>query len=222
MCENFSVNNMLAKRPCVKYIPEELKEKYSSLKGFSLRKHSSDYVYRASDLIELKGRKYGDKRNKRNYFLRNYEFRADAYSSKHAAGCRDLLRRWKEKRAAGLSGKLLEKLEAEAEANEKALRLAGKLAIEGMVVLIGGKVEGFIFGQKVNKDLCILLHGKTNLEVKGLSQFITGEFLSRTFSECRLVNDMEDWGVGYLASSKKSYAPFMANNGYMLVENGRL
>ena len=69
------------------------------------------------------------------------------------------------------------------------------------------------------KDLCILLHGKTNLEIKGLSQFICGQFLMKNFGDCKLVNDMEDWGVNYLADLKQSYCPHMKNKSYMLVEN---
>ena len=222
ICENFSVNRNLKKKPGVKYIPEELKTAYSKLNGFKLKSQNRDYIYRVKDLIELKGRKYKDKRNKRNYFLKNHKFKVEEYlKERHMEGCKNLLQKWKKQKINGLKANFLEKLDAEADANLKALDFADYLGIKGVVVLINDNVEGFIFGQKVSDDLCIMLHGKTNLQIKGLSQFICGDFLKTFFPDCEMVNDMEDWDVDYLANSKRSYAPYMMNRSYMLIEDER-
>ena len=84
----------------MKYIPEELKKMYSKLPGFKIKKQNRDYIYKLKDMVELKGRKYKDKRNKRNYFLKNYDFKVETYSrQKHIEGCRELIKTWKRQKA---------------------------------------------------------------------------------------------------------------------------
>ena len=197
------------------YIPGELKEKYSLLKGFELKEQNKDYIYRTKDIIELKGKKYKDKRNKRNFFINNYNFKVKEYSpEKHKKGCIDLLSRWKNQKQ--VKREDLEKLKADVNANRKVLEIGYNLDVRGMVVLVDDKVEGYIFGEQTNEQICTLFFGKSNLEIKGLSQFIYGEFLNRFFGNCKLVNDGEDWDVKYLEHSKMSYNPHMTKKSYML------
>ena len=219
LCENYNVNHGISKKPAVMYIPEELKQDYASLDGFDLKEQNKDYIYKIEDIITFRGEKYKDKRNKRNFFTKNYKYSVEEYSvAKHKAGCIDLLERWKKQK--NVSDEDKQKFEAEIAANTRAFQLAGTLDIKGMVVIIDGKIEGYIFGELTNKPLCTMFFGKTNLEIKGLSQFIYSEFLKKFFSSCKLVNDMEDWDVGYLEKSKLSYKPDMVKKSYMLVKNG--
>ena len=111
----------------------------------------------------------------------------------------------------------VEKLEWDVDANIKMIELEKTLGTTGMVVLVDKKIEGFIFGETVNKEMCSLFFGKTNLGIKGLSQFIYGEFLKKFFPKCKLVNDGEDWGVEYLKHTKMSYKPDMIKQSYKLV-----
>ena len=218
LCEGYNTRNNIRERPAMTYIPEELRSQYAELEGFQLLKQSRDFVYRLEDVIGLRGEKYKDKRNKRNFFVKNYNFSIEQYSPwKHKKGCVGLLKRWMKQKAGCLSGEDRDKLEWDAEACRKAFELAGPLGIKGIVVLVDGVVEGFIFGEKTNDNTCTMFFGKTNLEIKGLSQFIYGELLRRFFSGCQFVNDGEDWGVGYLRDAKMSYNPDYVNHGYTLV-----
>ncbi len=220
ICESYSSKQGISKKPAAMYIPEELKEEYSSIDGFELKEQNKDYIYKVKDIIELGGRAYKDKRNKRNFFLKNYSHAAEDYSSaKHRQGCESLLEKWKKQKTPYLSGEDDEKVEEEARINRKAFELAEKLGIKGMVVLVDGKVEGYIFGERTNKRMCTLFFGKSNLELKGLSQFIYGEFLKRNFSDAELVNDGEDWDVGYLEHGKLSYNPEIIKKSHMLVRS---
>ncbi len=224
MTECFSLcdkhNSANGKKTAAMYIPEELKETYSFLKGFELQRQNSDYIYKTSDIITLGGREYKDKRNKRNFFIKNYNHAVEDYSSaKHKQGCENLLQRWKKQKLPLVSGEDAEKVEEEARINNKAFELAETLGITGMVVLVDGKIEGYIFGERTNKKICTMFFGKSNLEIKGLSQFIYGEFLKRNFSGTELVNDGEDWGVGYLEHGKLSYNPEIIKKSHMLVSS---
>ncbi len=221
LCDNYNASRGTGKKAAAMYIPEELKEGYSSLEGFELKRQNTDYVYKIRDVIELAGREYKDKRNKRNFFMKNCKYSAEDYSAaKHRRGCESLLQRWKKQKLPSLSGEDAEKLEEEARINSRALELAEPLGMKGMVVLVDGKVEGYIFGERTNKRICTLFFGKSNLGIKGLSQFIYGEFLKRNFSDAELVNDGEDWGVSYLEHGKLSYNPEIIRKSYMLVSSG--
>lgn len=219
LCENYNVNHRISKKPAAMYIPEELKEEYSSLEGFELREQNKDYIYGVKDIIELGGREYKDKRNKRNFFMKSYNHSAEDYSAeRHRKGCEELLERWKKQKLPSVSTEDMEKFEEEARINKKAFELAEELGIKGIVVLVDGRIEGYIFGERTNKRACTMFFGKTSLEIKGLSQFIYGEFLKRNFSDAELVNDGEDWDVGYLEHGKLSYNPDIIKKSYMLVK----
>lgn len=218
LCRNYSLRHNVTGKPAMAYIPEELKRQYAELEGFQLLERSRDFVYRTEDVIGLRGEKYRDKRNKRNFFVKNYRSLIEEYSSrKHKKGCTELLERWMKQKAGSLSEDDREKLKWDTEACRKTFELAETLGIKGMVALVEGVVEGFIFGKKTNENTCTMFFGKTNLEIKGLSQFIYGELLRIAFSGCEFVNDGEDWGVGYLRNSKMSYNPDYVNRGYTLV-----
>ncbi len=220
ICESYNGNNGNGKKPAAMYIPDELKEKYASLKGFELREQNTDYIYKVKEIIELGGREYKDKRNKRNFFVKNYSHAAEDYSAaKHRKGCENLLERWKKQKLPLVSGEDADKLEEEARINKRAFELAETLGLKGMVVLVDGRVEGYIFGERTNKRMCTMFFGKTSLEIKGLSQFIYGEFLRRNFSDAEIVNDGEDWDVSYLEHGKLSYKPHITRKSHMLVSS---
>ncbi len=216
LCDSY--NSGSGKKTAAMYIPEELKEKYSSLEGFELKEQNKDYIYKVKDIIELGGREYKDKRNKRNSFIKNNDYSTEDYSTaRHRKGCEDLLERWKKQKMPTVSREDFAKFEEEARINSKAFELAEPLGVKGMVVLVDGRIEGYIFGERTNKRICTMFFGKSSLEIKGLSQFIYGEFLKRNFSDAELVNDGEDWDVGYLEHGKLSYKPETIRKSYMLV-----
>ena len=218
LCEEYNANNNLSKQPAIMYIPEELSGNFSELAGLSLEEQDSDYIYSANDIKEFKGKKLKDKRNKRNFFVKNYDYSVMAYEKAlHEDACLELLRKWQKQKQ--VSKKDGEKLLAEVNANKRVLSEGQNLGIKGMVVQVSGKIEGYIFGENTNQKMCTLFFGKTNLEIKGLSQFIYSEFLKINFAECELVNDGESWGVDYLEHSKGSYKPLMTKKSYMLVQN---
>ena len=218
LCEQCNKENKIKGKPSVKYIPEELKEEYSDLKGFNLVDQNQDYVYRRKDIIELKGDKYKDKRNLRNYFVKNYEYRVEVYEkSRHMKGCIEVLDRWKRQKLEVISKNDKESLKDEYDANLKVLELAKKFGLKGVVVYADGRIQGYTFGEQTNRNMCTDFFEKTNLDIKGLSVFIYGELLN--LFEGEFVNAGEDWGVDYLKAIKLSYHPIMIRKSYMLEKN---
>ncbi len=217
LCEEYGKRHGLSEEPEILYIPEELKEAYEKIEWCTVSEQGHDYIYTTEDIITLKGNKYKDKRNKRNHFISNHNYSVEDYEmEKHEQGCAQLIESWRSQKEQWASPEDKEKIRYDTAANTKIFQSARELDIPGMVVKVNGRIEGYIFGQKTRPELCTLFLGKTNLKVKGLSQFIFGEFLKRRFPEAKYVNDGEDWDVGYLQHAKESYHPAMVRKSYKL------
>jgi hypothetical protein len=87
------------------------------------------------------------------------------------------------------------------------LATAQNLGMKGIVVYVGGQVRGFTFGEYLGRDQSSITIEKTDLETKGLAQFIFSEFCRTCWSDRPLVNVGDDWGLETLAWTKQSYRP---------------
>lgn len=73
--------------------------------AFASDRNLEDYVYNASDLRDLPGRKYQSKRNHINRFEAEYEYRYEPMTRDHAAECMRLEAEWRKTRS-GHTGEL--------------------------------------------------------------------------------------------------------------------
>ncbi|MBI2574307.1 DUF2156 domain-containing protein [Candidatus Woesearchaeota archaeon] len=210
IADELNAENVPGRETKLLYLPEELAEEYSGLKGYEASHQSQDYVYNTQDLIELKGGRYRDKRNMINNFLSSYKPEVELYSAeKHKKGCLELLRAWRKQKAETtvISKELKFQFETETRIANDTVGLAGQLGLKGIVVIIDGKIQGMTFGNEVNAEMCSIIVEKTNLSIKGLPQYIYNEFVKRCWRSCKYVNAQEDMGVAYLKSTKLSYHP---------------
>ena len=215
LCEQYNKEKKIKGKPAVKYIPEELKEEYSNIHGYKLVHQNQDYIYRRNDIIELKGGKYKDKRNLRNYFVKNCKYKVEEYEkSKHRGSCIEILGKWNRQKLEVINEEHHESLQEEYDANLKVLDNASAFSLKGVVVYVDEKIQGYTFGGQTNKNMCTDFFEKTNLGIKGLSVFIYGELLK--IFEGEFANAGEDWGVDYLRAVKLSYHPFMIRKSYTL------
>lgn len=67
--------------------------------AFASDRNLEDYVYNASDLRDLPGRKYQSKRNHINRFEAEYEYRYEPMTRDHAAECMRLEAEWRKTRS---------------------------------------------------------------------------------------------------------------------------
>jgi len=215
LCGQYNKEKKIKRKPLVKYIPEELKGKYSNIDGYKLFDQNQDYIYRRNDIIELKGDKYKDKRNLRNYFVKNYRYKVEEYEKgKHMKECVSILDKWERQKLNAMNGEHNESLDYDYDANLKVLKLAERFGLKGVVVYADDRIQGYTFGAQTSKNMCTDFFEKTNLDIKGLSVFIYGELLK--LFKCEYVNAGEDWGVDYLRAVKLSYHPAMVRRSYML------
>jgi hypothetical protein len=165
---------------------------------------NADYLYRREDLAALQGKRYHKKKNRLNVFLNRYEYTVAPYGPEYRDGCRALLAAWREARM--LEGENLS-LEREAQATAEALELAEELGLAGLVVLVGGKVKGFVLGERLNQETSVCHFEKADPQLEGLSQFLDREFNRLLFTDCTYVNREQDLGDEGLRMAKSTYHP---------------
>ena len=211
----------------VEYVSEECLGRFDRGK-LRVEPLAADYVYDVERMIDLAGSDLSSKRQAKNRFLRLYEHRVEAYDpARHIDDCRGLLGTWKaqqDARHAEASDTAAIKRNKEADSVEAYLQSAGAMGVAGMVVYVRGdavpnepvpvvdaptwRLRGFTFGEHLAGGAqCAIAVEKTDLQTKGLAQFIFSDFCRRHWSDRPLVNVGDAWGLESLAWTKNSYRP---------------
>jgi ribosomal protein S18 acetylase RimI-like enzyme len=199
----------------VEYVSEELLGRFDAGR-LGVTPQGTDYLYDVNRMIDLAGGDLASKRQAKNRFARNYKHRAQAYDhATHFMPCLELLDQWKERQdgahAADDTSSFIKRTK-ESLATQLTLEHAGDLGLKGMVVYVTGedgveRLKGFTFGESLGADQSSIVVEKTDLECKGLAQFIFSEFCRTAWADRPLVNAGDDWGLETLAWTKSSYRP---------------
>ena len=163
----------------------------------------SDYIYTATDMTTLAGRKFSGQRNHINFFKRNFlDYSFEVITKDNISEIFKFYHDFNLKLHKGTTvfteeyNKTIEVLE-NFEAYES---LGGLLRVDGEVI-------AFSLGEIVNGVLFIHVE-KANIEYRGAYQMINNEFAKHYASEDVIfINREEDVGDEGLRISKKSYHP---------------
>ena len=142
----------------------------------------TEFLYETQALAQLKGNRYKSKRHAYNAFVaRDPNANLSRYSPADRAECLALYDTWQESRAAKCSDAIYRAmLEDSRCAHQIGLAHADALGLIGRVVKINGHIRGWTFGYPLNADTFCILFEVTDLEIKGLAQFIYREFARET------------------------------------------
>ncbi len=97
------------------------------------------------------------------------------------------------------------------------LEVASSLNPEPQTANPDWRLVGFTFGELLGSTQSSITIEKTELQVKGLAQFIFSEFCTRYWADRPLVNVGDDWGLPGLAWTKMSYRPVKLLNKFVLL-----
>jgi len=191
--------------PAIERADARLADELRTSGGFLVtpQREQFDYVYRTADLIKLGGRKYHDKRNHLNGFLRTYRHTYEPFREEHRRCCLDLTHRWCQWRRCQDDLNLMD----EWDAVKTALHSVTELGLTGGVILIAGKVEAFALGEKLNQDTAVVHLEKANPEIRGLYTAINQQFCEQAWSAAEFINREQDLGEPGLRKAKLSYNP---------------
>jgi hypothetical protein len=85
--------------------------------------------------------------------------------------------------------------------------MAVTLGLEGIVVLVEGKVKAFTLGERLSSETSVCHFEKGDPFLDGIYQLIDREFNRLLFTDCTYVNREQDLGIMNLRESKLSYHP---------------
>ena len=177
--------------------------------GFCVTLKETEYLYETAALSELRGNRFKSKRNAYNAFIERYplaEF--TSYCPADRDACFALYDAWRATRAVKRDDAIYcAMLEDSRSAHRIAIAHAEALGLLGRVVRIDEEIRGYTFGYPLNADIFCVLFEITDLEIKGLAQFIYREFCKELGDTYRWVNAMDDSGLENLKRVKRSYYP---------------
>ncbi len=175
--------------------------------GYKYSETGREYLCLRRDLAELKGDKFKSKRASLNYFLKHYRFEYLPFSLEYKRKCLSLYKNWARARSVKNADRVYRGMLEDNYLCLKALldNYSG-LDFEGRIIRIGGDLKGFTFGFRLDDDTFCVSHEITDLDVKGVSQFIFQKFSSE-LTGYGYINIMDDSGLQNLKKVKLSYHP---------------
>ena len=153
--------------------------------------------------MTLAGRKYHGKKNHCNAFVKEYpDYVYEEMNRSNIDECIAFGDMWCERRMGDDPSLVCEKC-----AIHEALNNFEALKLRGGVIRIGGKVEAFSFGEKINDNTAVLHVEKANPEIRGLYSVINRDFAKNAWGDVTYLNREEDMGIEGLRMAKESYKP---------------
>ena len=162
-----------------------------------------DYVYRASDLAELSGTKYGKIRNRLNKFTKNFAHITEEISEKNIDEVNDFLKRWCLWKDCGSN----ELLENERKAIIYLMSHYFDFGLKGLALRISGTIQAIAVYEKMNADTVVIHFEKGSPDFDGIYKAINMETAQRVRHFVPYINREEDLGIPGLRKAKLSYHP---------------
>lgn len=151
-----------------------LEELYPGRFSFTPLRDSFDYIYNATDLLFLKGKKFQSKRNFINRFKSNYTWSYEPITADNINECLLMNREWCAQYGNCADGHTLE---AEACTVVAAIKNFEQLGLIGGILRVEGKVVGFTLAERLNSDTLLVHVEKAFAYVTGAYPTIANEFL---------------------------------------------
>ncbi len=188
--------------------PKELATLYHGKFRYKADRNSFDYVYEIDALAELRGKKLQSKRNHFNRFKLKYpDYRVEPLSAANVADVRKMAESWFGHKDCCNPEK---DFEMEKAALNRALEHFEEAGIEGLVLLVDGRVVAFTMASRFYPDTFDVHFEKADTAFDGAYTAINCEFaryLRGKYPEVRYLDREEDMGLPGLRKAKLSYRP---------------
>ncbi len=179
---------------------ENFRKKWISLEN---DRDNSDYIYRVSDLANLKGRRYSRKRNHIKRCLDSYDCVYEEINEDLINEVGEMHERWCISRDCFNDPDLIKEYEAVREA----LVNFTELELTGGAIRVSGRIEAFAVAEKLSPGIAVWHFEKAMRDFHGLNQLITHWFAKYGLKEFEYVNREQDLGIPGLRKAKESYFP---------------
>jgi hypothetical protein len=175
---------------------------YPKLNLYPERKYF-DYVYRASDLAMLPGKKYSTIRHQLNQFQRNCEHTVEPITGDNASEVRGFLEEWCVWKDCDSEPVLA----SEKDALFFAISHFSKLSLSGLVIRVKGSIMAMALFEGQSNDTAVVHFEKALLDCKGIYRAINAETAKFLVKDYRYINRESDMGIEGLREAKMRYHP---------------
>lgn len=179
--------------------------------GFASDRRFADYIYLASDLRELKGRKYEKKRNHIKKFESLYNYKCLDLTEDLFPDCINLESKWLSEKYISGEGIPMDTLEEELTDEQKVIRNAFRnfkvLGLTGCALYVEDKIAAFTFGSAINKDTFCTHIEKADISFEGCYSMINHLMALRISDKFKYIDREWDGGIDGLRRAKLSYHP---------------
>jgi len=175
--------------------------------------NNQDYVYLTEDLIELKGKKYQQKRNHLNAFLKNYEYTYERLSIENLDEIKELFYKW-------FDGQTNHDLGDSEIATMKILDNMDKLGVIAGGIRVDKKLVAFSVGEAITDDMAHIPIEFADTDYRGAFNVINRDFCANEWKNYRYINREEDMGLQGLRYAKQAYCPVKMVEKYRTIYKG--
>ena len=165
---------------------------------------SWDYIYRVTDLIELKGKRYHKKKNLFNQFNRKYDFSYQPFGADMVEQAMAMQTDWCTWRDCESSDILSSENRAIFKILKEWQQLAG---LFGGALMVDGSMVAYTVAEALTVDMLLIHFEKGDTQYKGIYQAINQMFLANSAAGYTFVNREQDLGDEGLRKAKLSYHP---------------
>ncbi len=162
--------------------------------------NNADYVYLTEDLINLKGKKYQQKRNHLNAFLKNYEYTYERLTINDIDEIKELFFKWEESQTNHDTGD-------SRRATLLFLENIDKLGVTCAGLRVDGKLVAFTGGEAITEDMAHVPMEFADINYRGAFNAINRDFCKNEWSQYKYINREEDMGVEGMRYAKCAYNP---------------
>ncbi len=162
-----------------------------------------DYIYNSSDLINLSGKKYHQKRNHISAFSKHHNWHYEDITSDNIEKVKNCAQDWYGQYDCALD----EELKTERNGLNIMLDNMEFLGVKGGAIVVDDKVVAFSLGSAINDQVYNIHIEKAILGFDTAYTVINREFAARNAQNFKYINREDDLGVEGLRKSKLSYKP---------------
>lgn len=189
------------------------KENFSNQYSCEYLDDSSDYIYLASDLINLSGKKYHGKRNHLKK-MDNYNWTYNRLSKKDFDDCILFSTNiYNQKQGFNNHSAMVEQY-----AIDTFFKYYDIFNLMGITIRIDGKLVAFSIGEKLNSNTVVVHIEKADTSYEGLYVLINNLFVKEfcNSNDIIYVNREEDLGIEGIRKAKQSYHPIFKLEKYLV------
>ena len=206
---DWSFYNLETMKCTFQYVPEALMYIWSQYYQGKIHivedRDSWDYIYKASDLAHLVGRKYAKKKNHLNSFVRTTpQYSIETITATNADRILSQYKVWAKAQEA-----FTPLLQAEYIAICNVLHNWSMFeSLQGIYVTIHDTISAFAIGEPLSSDTFVIQVEKALQDNRGLYQLINKSFAESILEQgYHYINRADDSGIAGLRKAKESYHP---------------